>query len=299
MDDQQTTSPAEDNNSTQQNSDDALRSLALRLLAPHYPGAPAPEQTQLLVGKLPDALQLDVPLPDGSSILGSMVHDQQHISIVVDATLPPQGVLDFYRERMTAAGWNEPAAQPYGGGGFTFVGRHMPTVFCRGARGPALAVKADTGQNGLTDVRLDLNFDARHSPCAQHGRHGSMLDIIPPLTPPPGARQNSGGGGGGSDQWYTSASLETELELAAVAAHYAQQLEGAGWTRREGGQSGPAAWSTWALRDADGQDCRGMFFVLQEPDIQGQYYLYIRVTLAAEEGAGAGPSASWTPMYLS
>jgi len=62
MDDRQTAPPAEDNSSTQQNGDGALRALALRLLAPRYPGAPAPEHMQLLVGQWPDSLPVDVPL---------------------------------------------------------------------------------------------------------------------------------------------------------------------------------------------------------------------------------------------
>jgi hypothetical protein len=79
------------------------------------------------------------------------------------------------------------------------------------------------------------------------------------------------GGGGGIDQWRSSAGLATELDLAAVAAHYAQQLERAGWTRRDGDEGGGVlAWSAWDFVDEDGELWQGMLFiVLRRPQAPG------------------------------
>ena len=65
----------------------------------------------------------------------------QDSTIVVDTDLPPTQVLDFYRERMKAAGWQE-LETPMGmhRGGFTH-GRiahafDANITFCRSSRGP-------------------------------------------------------------------------------------------------------------------------------------------------------------------
>lgn len=284
----------------QQGSDAATRALALRLLAPRFPGAPTPEQARLLVGRLPDGLPVDVPIPDGAAVVGSLARSPRHISIVIDAPLAPDRALAFYRERMAAAGWVEQEPFVHPGGGFAYVGHAQPAVFCCGSRGPSLSVSADDTPGAATDVRVDLNLDTRDSPCAQRRRHGGMHEMFPTLTPPAGARQVAGGGGGG-DQAYTSANLETGLDLAAVADHYARQLEGVGWARGDARQDGPVVWSTWTFRDEDGQGWRSLLFILQEPDAPGRYFLYMRATLADDDAAagGAGMSASWAPMYIS
>ena len=79
------------------------------------------------------------------------------------------------------------------------------------------------------------------------------------------------GGGGGIDQWRSSAGLVTALDLAAVAAHYARQLERVGWTRRSGDEGGSVlAWSAWDVVDEDGELWQGMLFiVLRRPQAPG------------------------------
>lgn len=57
------------------------------------------------------------------------------------------------------------------------------------------------------------------------------------------------GGGGGIGGYYSNAALRTNLDPAAVAVHYAQQLRDAGWVPQGEGKSGPAAWSAWTFQD--------------------------------------------------
>ena len=299
MDDRQNGPTAMTGDAGYQGGDAVPRALALRLLAPRFPGAPAPEQTSLFVGRLPDTLPVDIPIPNGAAVLGSLARSPQHTSIVLDVPLAPERVLDFYRERMEAAGWSEQEPFVNPSGGFAYVGRAQPTVFCRSPRGPALSVQANTAPTGLTDVRVDLNTDARNSPCAQRRRHGGMQEIFPTLTPPSGARQIAGGGGGGSDQAYTSANLEAELDLAAVADHYTRQLIDAGWTRDDAQGNGPVVWSAWTFRDEDSQGWRGLLFILREPGAPDHYFLYMRATLADEDAPPTDALASSWSSYSS
>lgn len=223
----------------------ALRALALRLLAPRYPGMPAPGEIQLLTGRLPDPLPVEIPIPDGATVAGSLVRGVQGIEIVLDTHLSPDQIRDFYQARMVAAGWNIPSPGfPGERWGFTPGAAVHSMLFCRGTRGPALQITTFTVPGVPNDVRLHLITDARHSPCMHRGGPPSFEATIPQLAPPPGAEQWPGAGGGGGDSWLTTARLTTDLELPAIVAHYAAQLEQAGWARTGEDQSGPQAWST-------------------------------------------------------
>lgn len=85
----------------------ALRELAVRLLRARFPGDPeAADEMQLLVGEVPAGLPVELPLPPGSRVVGSLVRgNPRGISIVLDAEQPAEQVLEFYRERLSGAGW--------------------------------------------------------------------------------------------------------------------------------------------------------------------------------------------------
>lgn len=281
----------------------ALRALALRLLGPpeRYPDAPAPDEVRLFVGELPPGLTVELPLPDGAHLLGSLVRGSQGVSVVLDADLPPEQVLAAYRERLLPAGWSEPG-ESVAHGGFAFAwgpaasaGGSAHALFCRSARGPALRVHATTGGDAApTDVRLELQTDARHSPCAPRNRRfGSPVgDVLPPLAAPSGARQRGGGAGGSPDNMYASASLETESDPAALATHYAGQLERGGWSPADAGTDGLSAWSTWRFQN-EGEPWRGLFYIFRRPDAPDQYRLHVEAEWAAASG-GAAADRGWS-----
>jgi hypothetical protein len=285
-----------------------LQELALRLTT--SPFDQRTQQPQLFVGQLPGNLPFELPIPAGSRIVGSLARGPEHIDMVLDVPLAPEQALAFYKEQMQAAGWGEPE-QPMGpmmrAGGF--VHTHLSAfsnnaLFCKGSRGPALRFMAWAGQAGVTDVRLSLNLDEQNSPCGESARtrrqqhmHAMGLEsLIPPLTPPAGTQQRGGGGGGGGDSWYSTATLEADGDLATLAAHYADQLEKAGWTRTDGGQSGPGAWHTWTFQDEDQEPWQGMFFMLKTPGREREYFLYIKIDLANKRNPGGGWFTS-SPLY--
>jgi hypothetical protein len=282
-----------------ENSPDAnetlLYELALRLAA--YPGDPRVYDPQLLVGQLPPGIAIEIPLPEGSRLLGSLVRSQENIDIVLDCALSPDEVLQFYKERMAAGGWNElETMRPHHGGfvhsGFPMLWNHV--VFCRGTQGPAFSVDAQAGKNARTDVRIDLNGSDKHSPCAQPNRmqqrrmHRDLQELIPMLYPPPGARQSGGGGGGSGDNWHSSAVLETDAGLPALAVHYNGQLARGGWTLSGEGLAGPLAWSTWTFQDKENEPWRGLFFILDTPGKDRHYVLEIRIDWDKQDNGGGG-----------
>jgi hypothetical protein len=74
--------------------------------------------------------------------------------------------------------------------------------------------------------------------------------------------------------------LESEQEPGSLVAHYAAQLEKAGWSKQAEGQSGPVGWNTW---HEEGEDWMGVFFILKIPQSERQHFLYIRAELAEGE----------------
>jgi hypothetical protein len=267
-----------------------LYELALRLTA--YPGDLRVDEPQLLVGVLPPNLSNDVPVPEDSRILGSLIRSPEHIDIVLDCTLSPESVMQFYRERLLAAGWNElDSFRPPNTG---FVTSRLSAlqnnlIFCRGLQGPAFMIIALPGKNDRTDVRINLNA-GEHSPCADPNRRRrtqrGMHDLIPTLFPPQGANQQGGGGSGGTGSWYTSATLQSDLDIPELASHYHKQLVKGGWKMNGVGQDGPLAWSTWTFQDEEKTPWNGLFFILKTPGKEGQYILEARVEWEKKDNGG-------------
>jgi hypothetical protein len=257
----------------------SLRELAERLLQMRFPDDPnTPADTRLLVGTLPSALPVEIPLPDGSRVVGSVERARHGITTVLDCTQSPAEILDFYKQRLTAAGWTI-LETPHMQGGFQHMFFANHATYCYSARGPALNVQANAVPNGLSDVRLDLQTDPRFSPCGRQHRMATrgLESPIPALSPPEHSRQLAAGGGGGGTSWRSDATLQTNLDLAALASHYGSQLESAGWTSTGMGRDGPLAWSTWTFRDDENEPWRSLLFILKRPDAASDHFLTVRV----------------------
>jgi len=256
----------------------ALQDLALRLIDQHSFDASPSEEPQLLVGQLPDPLPVSLPVPEGSRIVGSLIDRKKIVQVVLDVPLPAEAVVAYYHERLTAAGWVTLRYRPVTG--FTQAGREQRTgsVFCRSGRGPALDMQALATNDGFTDVRLFLHTDPHSTPCASQWNPDGSAQLIPDLVSPPAAQLVYGSGGGGEGNAFSTATLETDLALADVAAHFAGQLEQAGWARQHEEHNSPLVWSTWVFEAMTGEGGKGslQFFVLQRPEAAHRYALDVR-----------------------
>ncbi|MGH2541774.1 MAG: hypothetical protein ACRDIB_03195 [Ardenticatenaceae bacterium] len=256
-----------------------LYELAVRLLTPSYPGMPSLDQAQLFVGELPDTLPAPLPLPDGATVIGSVVRGEMlGAEIALDVELPADAIRAFYTVRMSEAGWSSQESF-YGHGGFTHAGDSL--LFCRGPRGPAVQVHIRSQPDAPSEVRLHVHTHPRHSPCSHRGLPDNF-QRLPGLHPPAGARQQPGGGSSGGDTSYSTATLQTELDMGAVRMHYEQQLEQAGWQRSASGGDEVIVWSTWTVQDEVDQPWEGLFFVFRYGEID-QYQLQMHLRWAEGE----------------
>ncbi len=294
----------------------ALRELAARLLALPDPYDQTTAPPSILVGQLPEDLPVEIPIPDGTVVIGSTARDLsrrngRRFQIVLDADAPAERFRETYRQLLLTSGWNEDQERPRRSG---FVPRRLPMLFRvpqwfprlrrrlgldrpeipslfrvgfrLGPRGPKLAVYVQDRRNAPTDVHLILFAGQREA----RPRHDPAWAVIPRLYSPPGAREQPedertgvlappfgarqlGGnwGGGGRRRWepdgaYSYVALEFDSDLAAIAAHYTVQFEEAGWSRTDGGQGGPQAWSTWTFADERERPWTGAFTALRLPE---------------------------------
>lgn len=274
------------------NDAETVHELALRLLAPREFADPNWTPGELLVGQLPPDLAADMPVPPNSRVLGSLVRGRAHVDIELDTDLSAEQVRGFYTERLTATGWRVVDPQWRMQGGFSYGSAPAQhTLFCRGKRGPAITVAASEQAGKPTEVRITVVLDARQSPCAHTEDMHNPWSMLPELRPPANAHQMPSGGSGGSDSVISMATLTSELNVAAVAAHYHEQLAAVGWTEETAEQQGAVAWSRWAFVDKSGDAWRGMFVLLHTSTAPSQYSVQLHAQVA-DADAMPGPVGS-------
>lgn len=272
------------------------RNFVLRLLDRSASGV------QILEGRLPPQLPVELPLPDQTQVLGSVVEPKEDFQILLDVGQSPEQVIAFYRERLLAAGWRKPEPGPLPSRfssprGFVQtrpedrleVELATPTVpiedgdttrvrradvFCKGSFGP-LFISARPMPKAPTDVRLNLYLSSFNSYCSQLNERSEVP--LPPLTPPSNTKVEIRGGGGNPNNWESEAMLETELDVQALAAHYTAQLQRFGWTRRDSGHSELVAWSNWLVKDKKGQSWQGILNLSQVEGKTNQYFASVRL----------------------
>jgi hypothetical protein len=277
--------------SAAESGDDLLRTLALALLAGRF-SMEIGQDRELLVGTLPPNLPFVLPLPDGAQLLGSYVTSEP--TVVFETALAPDAVLDFYRGQLLPMGWS--IEDPFGHsqcGGFVHTMLHGDrrgmTFFQHGPEGPSLNVACLSAPNQPITVHVDWRPEGimRGRRLPSRIRREDPMSVLPPIYPPDGARQQGGGGGSSGDQVYTHGTVESHLDIPALAAHYRGQLERAGWQAGESGESGPVAWSAWTFTDDEGEPWRAMFVALQQVGQAGRYHLWLS---ADYTGASIGGS---------
>jgi len=267
-----------------------LHDLAQRLLS--HPNPDGPTSVELFLGRFPESLGLEIPMPPASTLLGVALHSRRQrptlMEAVFDAEREPEEAVAVYERVLAGHGWN--SFEQFGGmgGGFVPGGMGIGRAFRRGDEGPVLMVAATTRESKRTDLRLRLDWEIiRHLPeMRMHGRPEGA-ERMPALHPPEGIPLRGGGGGGSGGSWQSEASLETDLPVAELQSHFARQLERAGWNRAAGSADHVVAWSSWELPGGGGW--HGILLVLGARP--GERFLYVRIE-ANEPRDGGGHISS-------
>ena len=258
----------------------ALREFIARAL--DYPSPEGTDGLTVLIGALPESLPLELPVPQGSRVIGSTIRDSQlgGTEIVLDVDLPPDGVLGFYQEELLRAGWEEAPQQPYGGG---FVSASWPTAnFCLNQDEAQISINAFEIPDEATDVRLHIQSPVQYSACDPqvYGPYDEGSATIPELVSPSGSVVQSGGSSSGDGMADTSAVLQTELSPGELASQYADQLVEIGWTQAAQEAVPELAWSSWSMTDEEGRAWSGLLLVAANPVVSDRVFAWFRVERA-------------------
>src|SRR5258708_32332605 len=118
-------------------------------------------------------LAIGIPLAEKSQVLGTLIRSPEDIDIVVNSELSPDAVLNFYKECMTAAGWNELETMRPMYGGFVDAGFspfENRITFFKGPDCLAFSVNPFVGHQGHTDWGMGVHARSETSPGAQPTR---------------------------------------------------------------------------------------------------------------------------------
>ena len=242
--------------------EESLRQFVQRWLTPLYPGAPAGVTTVRMADMPPD-LPAEIAAPEEARVIASVQEPKTYTQIILDADLTAEQVSSFYAQNLPDSGWG-PAPQGTQGG---FIGSgDFPARYCLNGDDAYLEVWAVDVPGEPTDVRLNLYVDSAGSFCQERGP-GTLDDgmrLIPSLQAPAGVQMLGGGSGSSGDgSAYVSTDLETELSAKELLEHYNTQLLAARWELANQGDTPVVAWSTWSLRDEDGNQWGGTLFVME------------------------------------
>lgn len=254
---------------------DEIRELAERLLTHLIPGNAALTVT-LLPGRTPDDPDLSVASPPGARVIGSLIREPgwqlpRDIEVVLDAPGSEEPILRFYEEQLGLRGWR--VAPPFGHrpGGFMAGPEGDGRMFRRGDDGLAILLSARPVKAGWVEVRLRTQWMPLEAEF--HGPPPGQ-DLIPDLRQPAGVHVVNASGGGGGSHWTSEAVVETPKTVTELEAHFAGQLEKAGWKKRTGGAAGPLAWSNWTVPGKD--NWHGYLFVVDAPG-DNRRSLWVRI----------------------
>lgn len=259
----------------------SLRQLLARAL--HYAYAEGGD-TFIYVGSLPPELPVDLPLPEGSRVIGTVDRGRTvGTEIFLDADLSREEAIDFYQEQLGVLGWVSPEeAYPATG----FVPESFPSLtLCQGEGEASLWLTASESSEGTTDLRLNLQAAPEYSPCKGGygpGYEERTQELLPALTSPAGATVRSGGSSSGADEADISASIRTGLSAGDLEDHYHGQILEDGWieTKRASGEG--ASWSFWE-REVDGEKWVGTLLVLESPAVEDQIFAWFRIERVPED----------------
>jgi hypothetical protein len=262
-----------------------LRELAERLLSPPPNVRGDTPRARLFPGALPPGVELDLPMPPGGRLIGSVQRDTPgpqtnvvRIEVVLDARGTPAELAAFYRSALGERGWFAPPSGGPPAGGFQPTAGPPYPVFCASSTGPFLNLSAYPVRGGPSEVRLSIVI-GEPGPCGEMPPPPPVsripFELLPALTAPDGVEvTNAITGPTWPGTVSSDAIAETDLSTTALEAHFAAQLAAAGWTRVDGGAQGRLAWSVWQV-PGEGE-WEGFLYVLDGPGA-GRRSLHLQV----------------------
>jgi hypothetical protein len=255
----------------------SLRDFIQKWFVPFYSASTDGKGTTIWIGRMPEILPVDFPIPADSKIIASVQDPYTALQVLFETNTQPDDFLALYSKSLESGGWS-PAPQQSHGGGFTAAADPFLS-YCIDQDLAALTVQVFKITDEKTDVRLGLNTENIKYLCDPDFNPGMdpSYEILPVLKMPVGVLMTGGGTSSDSGSAESSSDIKTELPLKELMAHFSSQLEDAGWQFLDGNNLDNLAFSSWLILDNEGEEWRGTLILLVDQVQQDLVYALVRV----------------------
>jgi hypothetical protein len=236
----------------------------------------------IVVGRMPTGFPEGV-VPAGARVVGGASGGYGTTAVVAVAQ-PAREAEAALRQALATAGWTD-ANRERQQSGFISSSQELPTIFCRGET--ALNIAALPRDGGGSYLRLaQYSPQQGYSPCEQEQlRPNRGNSHVPALVGPPGARVHGMGTSTsfpeGSES--TRGRVTTSMTPAQLLAHYAPQLQQAGWTPSPPVAGPDAGTQTFRTRDPAGKEVFGVLAVVAFPGSEVRELTFSTVPLPLDD----------------
>lgn len=243
--------------------EEQVRALLSRMFSVEMFSMSASEtQPAIYVAAPPDELPFDVPLPEGTVVIGAMVdvYMANNGQLYLDVPGTMQEIEAFFAQAMQDAGFSP--AQMQRSAGFT-SGSFNNRAYCSADNQLLINLLiGEAREGGLAPVNLGWQ-EAYPGSCEADPRMmGGIPAVLPTLQMPSGARVTTAGYGGGGDQAQSTATIVTSLSAGEIAEAVAEQLTAEGWTQLGSETGDILAVSVWTITDENARAWRGFLAII-------------------------------------
>ncbi|MBE9215599.1 hypothetical protein IQ247_23515 [Plectonema cf. radiosum LEGE 06105] len=231
-------------------------------------------RSQLLIGKVPDNLPVEIPQPAQAEILGSIKRSEDYYEIALDIPQSATQVKSFYENQLTQKGWKQQEDMSPKRAFATSITQIDENLnYCKSEKGPALQLNLNQSEDTFTEVSISLNTNQSDSTCRYliRGLPFSFTKT-PILKPPANTTVIPKPIGGFSSEFSNSmATLESQLTLEQLHQHYMNQMQQAGWQKIADTKNIQTTLSMWSLKDKDNNNWQGIMTIKPIEGNQKQY----------------------------
>lgn len=239
-----------------------------------------PDPANLYLNALPPDLPLDLPLPEGATLVGSAARPDgsppapaptgTSYAIIVESAQPRRAITDFFDTALLALGWF--VSDEYERRG-ELPEQYRRWSWCNGPHGPWLK---------LSFVEVDAALPLRVLIEIGTAGRGPCIDLpeLEHFRPDEDASRDApsiftlDGGDGVPGGWSSYGLVAWNGTATELERRYAAELQSAGWFEREHGEAGALAWSRWRFTGTRGGEWEAVLHVAHE---RGQASCYAHI----------------------
>jgi hypothetical protein len=234
--------------------------------------APGREFPEIVVGRVPDEMPFEVPLPPNARVVGA-ISRPTFGTLVLSVPERPLDAMKAYRDFLRRTGWDDPGREH--GTGFEPPRTVHSGTFCQG-ESRSISTAAAQRSDKETFLQVQYREASGRSLCDQTQFENPRFERgpMPTLYPPQNTSIVDASVGGGRNHSEASARLETDLDPAQLVAHYGTQLRADGWAPRSDPSGKELAAQQWSIEDRRGNSWVAVLVALRIPNSEHRQVLF-------------------------